>query len=113
MVHLGIRVNIYPYAPDIDPSEFILLAVQHYFIVYGKDVEPEKMREVVQYLLPSPYTAAQNANGSKSNKGMKPLLSEKQIEEIVMGAMQKDADVGEQKELREHDVLISLSSTLL
>lgn len=85
----GIRSNIYPYTPDAEPSEFILLAVQHYFIVYGKDVEPEKMREVVQYLLPTPYILP--ANGAKS-KGAKPLLNERQIEELVQGAMIKDKD---------------------
>lgn len=48
------------------------------------------MREVVQYLLPAPYVAP--PPGGKG-KGVKPLLSERQIEELVQGAMVKDADV--------------------
>jgi len=78
----------------MDPNEFILLAVQHYYIVYGKDVELDKMKQIVQELLPAPYTSVQqNGDGKSANKKIKPLMSEKQIDDIVRNAVQKDADV--------------------
>ena len=48
------------------------------------------MREVVQYLLPAPYVLPAS---DKKTKGVKPLMSERQIEELVQGALIKDADV--------------------
>ncbi len=91
---IGIRANIYTYSPEMDPNEFILLAVQHYYIVYGKDVELDKMKQIVQELLPAPYTTApQNGDGKSVNKKIKPLMSEKQIDDIVRSAVQKDDDV--------------------
>jgi hypothetical protein len=93
---IGIRANIYSYGPEIDPAEFILLAVQHYYIVYGKDVELDKMKQIVQDLLPAPYITpppSQNGDGKAPNKKIKPIMNEKQIDDIVRNAVQKDADV--------------------
>ena len=92
----GIRANIYEYNPDVDPGEFVLLAVQHYYITFGKDVEEDKMKAVVQELLPAPFTnPVQNGDGKGSNKKIKPLMSEKQIDEIVRSAVLKDVDVSD------------------
>ncbi len=78
----------------MDPGEFILLAVQHYYIIYGKDVELDKMKQIVQELLPTPYTSSpQNGDGKAANKKLKPIMTEKQIDDIVRNAVQKDADV--------------------
>ena len=93
-IFLGIRNNIYAYVPEFDPDEFILLAVQHYYITYGKDVELDKMKQIIQDLLPAPYTnSGQNGDGKSGNKKIKPVLNEKQIDDIVRNAVQKDADV--------------------
>lgn len=82
----------------MDPSEFILLAVQHYYIEYGKDVELDKMKQIVQDLLPTPYTSpSQNGDGRTPNRKVKPIMSEKQIDEIVRSAVEKDADVSSNK----------------
>jgi hypothetical protein len=91
---IGIRANIYNYNPETDPGEFILLAVQHYYIVYGKDVEPDKMKQIVQEVLPAPYTTSvQNGDGKAGNKKIKPIMTEKQIDDIVRSAIDKDAEV--------------------
>lgn len=91
---LGIRANIYPFNPEIDPEEFILLAVQHYFIIYGKEVESDQMKKIVQDLLPTPYYMTQNPEaGTKGSKAIKPILSEKEIDGLVQAAVQKDVDV--------------------
>ena len=76
-----------------DPAEFILLAVQHYFIVHGKDVEVDKMKQLVQDLLPTPYIAVQNGDEKSKDKKTKPLMSDKQIDGIVESAIEKDAEV--------------------
>lgn len=90
----GIRANIYNYSPEADPGEFILLAVQHYYIIYGKDVELDKMKQIVQDVLPAPYTTGvQNGDGKSDAKKLKPLMTEKQIDDIVRGAADKDVDV--------------------
>ncbi|CAF3603065.1 unnamed protein product [Adineta steineri] len=85
----GIRSNIYSYEPDVDPAEFVLLAVQHYYVIHGKDVEPEKMKEIVQELMPAPQNVG---DGKANNKKIKPFLNEKQIDETVQNAIHKDAD---------------------
>ena len=90
----GIRANIYNYSPESEPGEFILLAVQHYYIIYGKDVELDKMKQIVQDVLPAPYTTGvQNGDGKSDGKKLKPIMTEKQIDDIVRGAADKDADV--------------------
>ena len=90
----GIRANIYSYGRDVDMSEFVLLAVQHYYIIHGKDIEQDKMKQIVQELIPAPHlNPNQNGDGKSSNKKIKPLFTEKQIDEIVKNAIQKDNDV--------------------
>ena len=76
-VIIGVRSNIYTYGDNSDSDEFILLAVQHYYIMYGKDVEPEKMKQLILEIMPA----------SSGN------LSDKEIEASVQVAIQKDADV--------------------
>ncbi len=94
MILIGIRANIYNYSVETDPGEFILLAVQHYYVIHGKDVEPEKMKQIVQEVLPAPYTTGvPNGDGKSSNKKIKPIMTEKQIDDIVRSAVDKDADV--------------------
>jgi hypothetical protein len=51
------------------------------------------MKQIVQDLLPAPYVAQQTDEKKGSNKKTKPLMNEKQIDEIVQSAIQKDADV--------------------
>ncbi len=98
---IGIRANIYNYNPETDPGEFILLAVQHYYIVYGKDVEPDKMKQIVQEVLPAPYTTSvQNGDGKAGNKKIKPIMTEKQIDDIVRSAIDKDAEVSLRVEIQ-------------
>ncbi|CAF4387483.1 unnamed protein product, partial [Didymodactylos carnosus] len=72
----GIRANIYTYEPVADETEFVLLIVQHYYIVHGKDIEPDKMKQIVQELTPSPPGLPDN------NQKIKPVLTEKQIDAI-------------------------------
>lgn len=92
----GIRGNIYQYSPEADPGEFILLAVQHYYIIYGKDVELDKMKQIVQDVLPPPYTTGvQNGDGKSDGKKLKPIMTEKQIDDMVRAAADKDADVSD------------------
>ena len=50
------------------------------------------MRQIVDDLLPAPYTTTQTADG-KGSKSIKPILNEKQIDGLVQAAVQKDADV--------------------
>ena len=109
---LGIRANIYPFSPEIDPEEFILLAVQHYFIINGKDVESDQMKKIVQDLLPAPYYMTQSPDaGTKGSKAIKPILSEKEIDGLVQAAVQKDADVssGERESASSHHSINLLS----
>ncbi|CAF1669087.1 unnamed protein product, partial [Adineta ricciae] len=87
----GIRSNIYTYDVDFDPAEFILLAVQHYYIMYGKDVEQEKMKQIILELMPAPQTNLLNNDG-KGNKKIKPFMTEKEIDTSVQAAIEKDAD---------------------
>ena len=89
----GIRHNVYESNPVADPAEFILLAVQHYYIIHGKDVEPDKMKQIVQDLMPTPYIASQNGDEKSKDKKTKPLMSEKQIDSIVESAIEKDSEV--------------------
>ena len=89
----GIRYNVYESNPVADPAEFILLAVQHYYIMHGKDVEADKMKQIVQDLLPTPYIASQNGDEKGKDKKTKPLMSEKQIDGIVESAIEKDSEV--------------------
>lgn len=77
----------------MDPEEFVLLGVQHYYIIHGKDVEPEKMKQVIQDLLPTSYIFPQNGDGKILNKKNKPAVNEKQLDSMVELAVKKDADV--------------------
>ena len=100
-------MNVYNYNPETDPGEFVLLAVQHYYIIYGKDVELDKMKQIVQDVLPAPYTTGMpNGDGKPDAKKMKPILNEKQIDDIVRSAVDKDADVSD-------DLLFSLKISFL
>jgi tmRNA-binding protein len=89
----GIRNNIYTYLPEFDPSEFILLAVQHYYILHGKDVEPDKMKQIIEDTLPPPYTSSMASENSRANRTKKPLLSEKDIDGMVQNAIRTDVEV--------------------
>ena len=94
MFVLGIRANVYSFTPELDPIEFALLAVQHYFIIHGKDIDPEKMKQLVQEILPIPMITPRPTTGGKSSKSStKGLLSEKQIDELVQTALDKDEEV--------------------
>ncbi|CAF1183362.1 unnamed protein product [Rotaria sordida] len=88
----GIQTDIYVYTNGIDPEEFVLLAVQHYYIIHGKDVEPDKMRETIYSLIPRSYTGLQNGDGKSLNKKNKSIITEKQLESMVELAVKKDAD---------------------
>jgi len=91
---IGIRSNIYTYTAETDPGEFILLAVQHYYIMHGKDVESDKMKQIIQDLMPAPQSPSQNGDGKAANKQkIKPFMDEKQIDQAVLSAIQKDDDV--------------------
>jgi hypothetical protein len=76
----GIRTNVYSY-------------VQHYYVIHGKDVEPDKMKQIIQDILPTPYTSPPGSDGKSANKKIKPILNEKQIDAMVQSAVQKDTDV--------------------
>jgi sugar phosphate isomerase/epimerase len=89
----GIRTNVYSYGQELDPNEFVLLAVQHYYVIHGKDVEPDKMKQIIQDILPTPYTTPPGSDGKSANKKIKPILNEKQIDAMVQSAVQKDTDV--------------------
>ncbi|CAF1217575.1 unnamed protein product [Rotaria magnacalcarata] len=76
----------------MDPEEFVLLAVQHYYIIHGKDVESDKMKQVIQDILPSSYIIPQNGDGKTTNKKSKAVINEKQVDSMVELAIKKDAD---------------------
>ncbi|CAF3613901.1 unnamed protein product [Rotaria sp. Silwood1] len=88
----GIRTDVYSYGGGLDPEEFVLLAVQHYYITHGKDVEADKMRQVIQELLPTSYVVPQNGDGKLMNRKKQPLVTEKQLESMVELAIHKDND---------------------
>lgn len=71
----------------------MLLAVQHYYIRNGKDVEPEIMKQLIQEIMPAPMNLPQNGDGKVNNKKVKPFMNEKQIDDAVQEAIRKDADV--------------------
>jgi hypothetical protein len=57
------------------------------------------MKQIVQEVLPAPFTTGvPNGDGKTANKKIKPLMTEKQIDDIVRGAIDKDADVSKRKE---------------
>ncbi|CAF1043310.1 unnamed protein product, partial [Didymodactylos carnosus] len=82
----GIRANIYTYEPVSDEGEFSLLIVQHYYIIHGKDIEPDKMKQIVRDITPPPFVL------SDSNQKIQLVLTEKQIDIIVQKAIQKDGE---------------------
>ena len=91
-VIIGVRSNIYTYGDNSDSDEFILLAVQHYYIMYGKDVEAEKMKQIILEIMPAPRTNLLNNDG-KGNKKIKSFMTEKEIAPSVQAAIEKDTDV--------------------
>jgi hypothetical protein len=54
------------------------------------------MKQIVQEVLPAPYTTGMpNGDGKSANKKIKPIMTEKQIDDIVRSAVDKDADVSQ------------------
>lgn len=86
----GIRTNVYKFEEEFDPIEFALLAVQHYFIEHGKDIDEEVLREVIQKLMPPPTP-------SGKSKTLKPFLNDKDFEQVFQIALQKDEEVNRKK----------------
>ncbi|CAF3943400.1 unnamed protein product [Rotaria sp. Silwood2] len=88
----GIRNDIYTYNDGLDPEEFVLLAIQHYYVTHGKDIDLNVMRQVIQELLPASYVVPQNGDGKVTNRKKQSLVTEKQLDGMAELAVQKDAD---------------------
>ena len=89
----GIQSNIYVYTEDAIADDFVILAVQHYYVVHGKDIEQDKMKELIHDILPSSWIASETGDRKLSIRRNKGLITEEQMEKMAQAAVEKDVDV--------------------